>query len=101
LFLSGLDRDRNGHVLIATLAHSNLVLAGQKQDLLRALELIEITKILAIHPDAGSPLDLRGANQFDLSQNFVTLSKDKVRDQEEPTQRQHESFLAETRIKSH
>ena len=77
------------------------MLAGQKQDLLRALELIEITKILPIHPDAGSLLDLGGANQFDFSQNFVALSKDNVRDQEERAQRQHESFLAETRIKSH
>src|SRR5438876_11764356 len=50
LLFSRPNRDLARKVLVTVLANDNFVLSGQQQDLLRALQLLSIAKILAINP---------------------------------------------------
>src|SRR5579872_5334589 len=63
-------------VLIAVLAHRYYMLTGQKQNLLRSFEFLQIADVAAIHPHPGSFFDLGLSYELNFSHHLVT-SKDR------------------------
>src|ERR1700741_958320 len=70
-FLSRFDNHLLSEIRVPRLAHGDFMFAGQKQDFLVVLELIDVAHVLPIDPNAGRFVRFGLADQLNFSQDLV------------------------------